>query len=135
MVKKILFICKYNRFRSKIAEYFFNKYNKNPRYVAKSAGIIRGAPVDLKEKKMCRKYDIILKDPTQGLSTNLLKWQDTTIIVANDVPASIFKDNKRNGKELIVWKIPDTKSDNEARIKKIIEMIRNKITRYVGRLK
>ena len=41
----ILFVCKYNRFRSKIAEAYFNKINKNKLVSVKSAGIIRGNPV------------------------------------------------------------------------------------------
>ena len=39
---KILFICRHNRFRSKIAEAYFNKINKNKNLIAKGAGIFPG---------------------------------------------------------------------------------------------
>ena len=36
---KILFICKYNRFRSRVAEGIFNKLSANDKFVCSSAGI------------------------------------------------------------------------------------------------
>ena len=103
MVKNILFICKYNRFRSKIAEYLFNKFNRNKNYKAKSAGLVKGSPLNYFQKRVCKKIGIILKDPTTGLSSKLLKWQDILIIVADDVPPSIFRESRISGKKLIVW--------------------------------
>jgi len=37
---KILFVCKHNRFRSKVAEAFFNKLKKNKKIKAESAGLV-----------------------------------------------------------------------------------------------
>jgi len=41
-MKKILFVCKYNRFRSKTAEAFFNLLKHNKKIKAKSTGLIKG---------------------------------------------------------------------------------------------
>ena len=47
MTKSILFVCKYNRFRSRVAEAYFKKINKNKNISVKSAGIIKGnLPLD-----------------------------------------------------------------------------------------
>lgn len=37
---KILFVCRHNRFRSKVTDAIFNKLNKNPKIKAESRGII-----------------------------------------------------------------------------------------------
>jgi len=130
----ILFICKYNRFRSKIAESLFNKLNKNKKNKAKSAGIIRGSPISSEVIQAAKDYGIELKSKPFGLTTELLKWQDLAIIVANDVPESILQDNEKYGKKLIVWKIPDTDSKEEEMIKKIIDQIEIKVKELVKNL-
>lgn len=138
MKKNILFVCKYNKFRSRVAESFFNKLNKNPNYKAKSAGIIKDRPEDiihLLENSICGKMGISLKGSPQGISFPLLKWQDIIVIVANDVPSSIFKDNKRYGKKLIVWKISDAKTNNKKEILSIIKSIEKKVKRFTKELK
>jgi len=134
-MKNILFLCKYNRFRSKVAEDYFNRINKNPKLKAKSAGIIEGSPIDLTQKKISKKLGIELKGKPKGVSTKLLKWQDIIVIVANDVPPALFKDNKKYGKKLIVWKIPDAKEDNESEIKRIVNSIKINVNNLVKGLK
>ena len=57
----ILFICRYNRFRSVIAEGFFKKYNKNKKHKAKSAGLIIGTPMNREVKKVARDLKIKIK--------------------------------------------------------------------------
>lgn len=132
---KILFVCKHNRFRSKFAEALFNKYNKNKKYVADSAGLIRGRyPLDKVQAEIGRKRGIILKGRPKGLSSELLFLQDKVIIVANDVPASIFIGRKNKNKSVLkveVWKIPDTRSDNEKEINSIIDKIEKKVIELV----
>ncbi len=123
----ILFICKYNRFRSKIAEALFNKFNKNSKNKAKSAGMIKGSQLDKNQVKVAKKRGIELKGGPVGLSTKLLKWQDVVIIVADDVPMEIFKDNIRYGKKLIIWKIQDAQDDNDEETERIISLIEEKI--------
>ncbi|MBI3334533.1 hypothetical protein HYZ97_03535 [Candidatus Pacearchaeota archaeon] len=127
----ILFICKYNRFRSRIAEAEFNKINKNKSNTAKSAGIIQGSyPLDARQVKLARELNISLKGKPHGLSTKLLQWQDIAIIVANDVPSIILNGSKRYGKKVIKWNIPDDKTGAESEINKI----KNKTQRLVGEL-
>ena len=48
---KILFICKYNAFRSKVAESYFNKMNKNKKIKAFSRGFIMGGAPDKSQRQ------------------------------------------------------------------------------------
>ncbi|MEK6895860.1 MAG: hypothetical protein AABX12_00165 [Nanoarchaeota archaeon] len=134
MKANILFICKYNRFRSRIAEDYFNQINTNKKIKTKSAGIIQGSPVNQAERKICRAMHIDISGKPQGLSSNLLKWQDITVIVANDVPPAIFKNNKKYGKKLLVWEIPDNKGDTKKEIEQIVESIKRKVEVLVKNL-
>ncbi len=132
----ILFICKYNRFRSKIAEILFKQYNKNKELKVRSAGIIQGSfPLDKYEVAEAKKKGIILKGKPIGISSKLLKWQDVIVICADDVPSSIFSDNEQYGKKIIVWKIKDNKTDKEGEIRNIISMIDKKVSEFVGKLR
>ena len=130
----ILFVCKHNRFRSKIAEAIFNKLNKSKRFRARSAGLIRGSPVNYFQKSVCINQGIKLRDPVNGISTKLLKWQGILVIVADDVPPSIFINNRKYGKKLIVWKIPDAKSNERKEIINIIKLIEKKVKLFVEAL-
>lgn len=129
MKKNILFICKWNRFRSRVAEAFFKKYNKNSKFKVKSAGLIKGSPI--KPSPVIKEFGINIKGPTNGISTKLLKWHNVMIIVADDVPKSLFKDNKKFGKKLIVWEIPDAKTDNDKEIRKIVKRIERRIKNWL----
>lgn len=131
----ILFICKYNRFRSKIAEAFFNKLNKNKNYKAKSAGIIKGSPISKEIINSAKDFKLIIKSKPQGLTTKLLKWQNMAIIVGDDIPKAILKDNKKFGKKLLVWNIPDTPSNKKKDIKKIIPKIKTRIIHFLKQIK
>src|SRR3989338_5964542 len=128
MLKKILFICRYNRFRSKYAESLFKKINKNKDYKAKSAGAIKGFyPYYKNELKVGKELGLSITGRPQGLSSKLLDWADIYIIVADDVPASLFTDSIRYGKKLIIWKVPDANPSNKNEIKKIIKQINKRI--------
>ena len=131
----ILFICKFNRFRSKVAEAFFIKLNKNPKHKTKSAGIIRGSKVSKEIKAAAKEFGIKIKSQPQGLSTKLLKWQELAIIVANDVPKEILVDNKKYNKKLEVWKIQDTSGKDKETMNKIISEIDKKVKNLVKKLK
>ena len=132
---KILFICKFNRFRSQVAEGLFKKINKNKKHKAKSAGLIRGTPLSKVVIDSAKDFDVELKHKPKGLTSDMLKWSDTQINVADDVPRGILKDSKKYGKKLEVWMIPDTDSNNKKDNIKIIKMIEKKIINLVGRLK
>src|SRR3989344_7542996 len=124
----ILFVCKWNRFRSRVAEAYFKKINKNKSIQVKSAGLIQGEyPIDEQQYKIAKEFGININGKPQGISTDLLNWTDILIIVANDVPKKIFKENKKYGKKTIVWKIKDENFGNERNIRKIISKIIKRI--------
>lgn len=142
----ILFICKYNRFRSQIAELYFNKINKNKSIRATSAGIIKGwYPLDVNEVRIAKKFGIKLNKKPKGVSTKLLRKIDKIIIVANDVPISLFEGiftstNKKigfNSKNRIEnWKIPDVGlGDGDEKIERIIKVIITKVDDLMKKLK
>ncbi len=129
--KNILFVCKYNRFRSKIAEALFNKFNKNKKNKAKSAGVIRGYPISKEIINASKKLGIRIKGKPQGLSTELLRWADLTILVADDIPSLIF--SSKYTKKLIVWRIRDAKNNKE--LSKKIKLIEKRVKDLIKNLK
>lgn len=140
----ILFVCKHNIFRSHIAEDFFNRLNKNKKYRAESAGVIKWNKRDLRkdegykaEIKITRKFGIKLKGNSRGLNSSLLKKTDILVIVADDVSPSIFKDKSFKGR-ITVWKTPDVKPRDTKKEKIALESIRyieNKVEEFVKKLK
>ena len=124
---KILFICKYNRFRSRIAAEYFKKINKNKKIRINSAGLIKGSPVNPEVIKIAKQFGINISGKTKGLSSDLLKKQDLIINVANDVPNSIFKSKV---KKIILWKIPDVTKVEKKQIIKIINQIIKKTKEF-----
>ena len=132
---KILFLCKFNRFRSKVAEAYFNKINRNSKNKAKSAGIIRGNPLDRKQVSVAKKMGINISSKPKGLTSKMLEWNDTSIVVADDIPKAVLKENKKYGKGLIVWNIPDAKTNKDKEIKSIINQIKKKVDKLMERVK
>ena len=107
MKENILFVCKYNRFRSKVAEAYFNKINKNRNITAKSLGIIKGNPISKDAKIAAKKYGLNIGGEPKTLSSKLLSKTNRIIIVADDVPKEIFKYKDRYLQKILVWKIKD----------------------------
>ena len=130
----ILFICKYNRFRSKTAEAFFKSMYKGKTHKVKSAGIIRGSPVSKEIQQATKAFNIKINTKPKGLTTTMLKWHNLAIIVADDVPKAIFADSKRYGKKVLVWKVPDSKSNNLPGMNKSIKIIQEKVKEFVETL-
>lgn len=119
MTYNILFICKYNRFRSRVADAYFRKINKNNNIKTQSGGIFKGRPVNKKAIKILKKVGLDIDGKTKGISTELLGKQDLIVIVADNVPKSLF--DERHAKNMIVWKIPDAK---EGDLKTIMETLK-----------
>lgn len=123
----ILFVCKYNRFRSKVAEEIFNKLDKNEKIKAESAGIIIDSKrpyieknvIDIMEEKG---YNI--KGKSQKINPNFIKKSDLIIIAANDVNK---KDLPTTNAKIIKWNIPDCYAYDIPSIKKIINQIEKKV--------
>ncbi len=128
----ILFVCKGNRFRSKVAEAVFNKLNRSRHHKAKSAGIIKGRPVADIVKICANELGYTIKGPPRTIDIPLLKWQDMIVIVADNVPSSLFDDIVIDRRRINtrVWKIPDT----EVADKEVIMNIMKKIEKNVIKL-
>lgn len=126
----ILFVCKYNRFRSKVAEAYFKKINKNKFIKTDGAGIFGGwYPLDPIQIKVAKKYNINLKGKPNNLTYQRIKWADLIIISANDVPKRIFKETFVGKRRVIKWWIPDVKNNKtkEYKTERIIKLIIKKV--------
>lgn len=137
----ILFVCKHNIFRSKVAEAYFNKINKNKKIKASSAGIIPGRKLVSDQEKVVRSQTLVAKKlginivrNPKGTSVGLLKKQDLIILVSNDIPIKIFN-NKDYIKKIIQWKIPDVLENNPNAMEKTIRLIIQKVNKLVNDLK
>jgi protein-tyrosine-phosphatase len=131
---RVLFICKHNRFRSKVAEALFKKYNKNKQIKAESAGI------DLDYILVAENVIEALKEfginkvnrKPRKISKELINNSDLIVIVANNINKNMFKNYK---KKIIVWKISDTNQDNYKGILKRTKLIEKRIKNLVSMLK
>jgi len=133
-IKNILFVCKHNVFRSRIAEIFFNKFNKNKNYIARSAGLIPGKNLVNSQVEVAKKLGLDLNGKPQPITLDLLRNTDLMVVVADDVPPKIF-DNKKYGRTEYVWKITDDKTGSPEEIYNIIKKIEKKIKSFVESLK
>jgi len=132
----ILFVCKYNRFRSKVAEAYFNKINKNKSVKTDSAGIFgRWFPLDPIQIKVAKKYGINIKGKPQSLSYQKVQWADLIVIVADDVPKKIFKGEFMKKTKLIKLRIKDARRKNkEQTSERITKSIIKKIDKFNKKL-
>lgn len=104
----ILFVCKFNRLRSAFAEAYFNDKRPSSNFQCRSAGIIRGSPITDDIREVAQVYGVAMKAAPEGLSTDVLDWQNRIIIVADDVPSSIFEDHRIDTDGIVIWNIPDS---------------------------
>ena len=142
----ILFVCKHNVFRSKVAEAYFRKVNKNKEINVNSAGIIKVDVISEVEKKLIRlqrkiakEFGINIKNGSRQLNVSLLKKQDIIFIVADDVSKKIFNSKfyLKPKLKIIVWKIPDVKGEKNDKeiIKNSIKTIIKNVDKLVEELK
>lgn len=124
----ILFVCKFNVFRSQIAEAYFKKINKNRNIKVRSAGVIRETKIFRNVIRISKSQGINLKGGPEGLNAKLVKWADLIVITANDVPKSIF-----TKKKVIVWNIEDVDEREENLVEKRIRIMK-KIMKKVEKL-
>ncbi|MBU3924151.1 MAG: hypothetical protein KJ592_04490 [Nanoarchaeota archaeon] len=135
MTNSITFICAYNMTRSQISEYLFNKLNKNKKWKAISAGVFGGKYVEDKTlNKVGKKYGFKQKIP-KALDRHLLSKQSIIVLVADDIPISLFSVYKKRGIKVLHWKIKDCwkrKSKNkEEAMEEIYLDIEKKIKSFV----
>ena len=131
----ILFVCRYNKFRSRVAEAYFNKVNKNKNWEAKSAGLIKGYDVEKNNVKLLKKeFNINIYGKTKGLNAKDISRQNITVIVADNVPKSVFNRNKKFGKKVIKFNIKDTSVKNTKMKIKITRKIIKKVDSLIKQL-
>ncbi|MBU2612785.1 MAG: hypothetical protein KKB62_03635 [Nanoarchaeota archaeon] len=145
MVKNILFVCRHNVFRSQIAQEFFKRLNKNKNYKAESAGLISYKKEDYKnnknykiEKSEAKKLGLRFNKKSKSLNSSLLKKTDILVVVANDIPISMFDNEVAFRGKIVLWKIPDIrKKDKNPRkvIRNSVLLIEKKVKEFVGGLK
>ena len=126
----ILFVCKYNRFRSKVAEVFFNFYNRNKKHKVKSRGTEPDyIPVAESVKKVLKEFGIknIDKKPRK-LSRKAITWADLIIITADNVDLDLKPKNKK----ILKWEISDTSQSNVNGIKVRAKNIEKRIKKLVS---
>lgn len=107
---KLLFVCKYNRFRSKVAECIFNALNVDKNVHAESAGLLMDASRQYIEKnvlKIMNEKGYGLRGVPRQLTSRLVKDFDVVVIVADNVNKEFFHGFK--GK-IVKWKISDCKA-------------------------
>ena len=121
----ILFICKYNLFRSKVAETYLRKIN--PSLKISSAGVVPyniNLPKGKQERNkiLLEKFNIKIKGNPNGVSAKLLEKQDKIIVISDDIPKEVFN-NKLWKDKVNVWKIENEEGSNKQKIEKIVKAI------------
>ena len=138
MAKKILFVCKFNRFRSKTAEAYFNKVNQNKNWKAVSGGLIRMqgllGPTMLSRANFIKKrFGFKIGRRSNGLNDKLLRKVDKIVVVAADVPKIVF--NFPDWKDKVeCWKIPDEWKDDNKSVEGIVKDLIKRVDLLIGRL-
>lgn len=128
---KIIFVCKHNRFRSKVAEAIFNKLNKNPKVKAESRGILLDELRPYIEKnviKIMNEKGYQINGKPEKLAISEINNYDLLIIVANNIDKEFF--NKFKGK-IIKWDIEDCNANNINKIKSTVNEIENKVKDFL----
>ncbi len=127
---KITFVCRHNRFRSKVAEAYFKKINKNKKIKIASVGLIKGFPVAKNVIEIGKKFGMKIKRKTNYFPEDLLVNSDLIVIVANDIPISLFD----RAKKVVVWKIPDASQRDKKAIEKRMKLIMKKVQELIKNL-
>ncbi|MDP2629028.1 MAG: hypothetical protein Q8P15_04000 [Nanoarchaeota archaeon] len=129
-MKQIIFICKYNAFRSRIAENYFKKINKNKKISAISAGFIMDEGPDRTQISGAKKIAGIDISRQKAVPVKMsdLRKVEKIIVVAYDIPEIMFNNGLYNlKKKLEIWKIPDEQKGNSKNIERIIKNIMKKV--------
>ncbi|PIN95071.1 hypothetical protein COU53_01065 [Candidatus Pacearchaeota archaeon CG10_big_fil_rev_8_21_14_0_10_30_48] len=132
---KIIFICKHNVFRSRVAEAVFKKHYKGKKWKVKSRGTF---PLNNGLKNTINAVKEIgynIKGNPKGMTYEDIITSDLIVIVADDVPKKLFDKYKKQMGKLIVWKIPDTKQSDTGSIQKISRDIEKRVKGLVKTLK
>jgi len=130
---KILFVCKYNRLRSKIAENLFRFYTKGSKHEVKSAGIrsyLLSPFMVHRVKQLLEQRGVSIEDESSVIINEyLMKWADKIIIVADDVSKDGFPKDKTE-----IWQVSDIDDKDDRKVKIKIDEIEVKIKEFVEKL-
>jgi len=128
---KVMFVCKHNRFRSKVAESIFSHYAKG-RHQVISRGLIKDIGVHSNVKRALKSIGVKLKsDGSRNISVDDFKWADIEVIVADNVPKSLFL---QYDTKIKVWKIRDTHQDDYNGILSRIKNIEKRVKSLIEKL-
>ncbi|MBI2044306.1 hypothetical protein HYT24_03005 [Candidatus Pacearchaeota archaeon] len=134
---KIIFLCKYNAFRSRVAEYYFKKINRNRNIQVISRGLIMGGAPDRVQLDIVEKVLNINIGNRKSKPIKLKEMieSDMIIVVANDIPKVMFNYEPINlDKKLVFWNIKDEQLQNKENIKCIVLSIKEKVNQLNKKL-
>jgi protein-tyrosine-phosphatase len=127
---KILFICKHNVFRSRVAEEYFNKINQNKGVTVMSRGLVMGGSSDSEQRSVARELlgvNIAKRGPLP-LKKDELEETDKIIVVADDIPRVFFDYQIMTIQPKVeIWKIHDEQLKRKSNIKKTVLKIKKKV--------
>lgn len=126
MVKIVLFVCKGNRYRSRIAEEIFNK-NPPKGFVAESAGIQYQKYNDRVMPKVLKEIGIDMsKRKPRKLSENMIKKASKIIVFDGvEIPS----------KQAEVWPVKDCRAGDVDCIRKGRKQIERRVAELINELK
>ena len=130
---KILFVCKYNRLRSKIAENLFRFYDVDKKHEVKSSGLrsyLMNPYIVPRAKLLLEQRGVkVEEDSSNMINDYLIKWADKIIIVADDIPIDIFPKEKTE-----VWEVSDIDDKDDRKVSVKIDEIDVKIKEFIANL-
>ena len=135
-MKRILFICKHNRFRSKVAEALLKKEIEERQIKnmeVKSAGVFLDwmfPYVSENVHKILMEKGMKVEDKSREVNDEDTRWADKIIIVADNVSLDLFPKAKRE-----VWKISDCDQSDEEGIRERTEKIAKKVNGLIKKIK
>jgi len=131
---RILFVCKHNRFRSKVAEAIFNKLNKNKNFHAESAGLYLDEERPYIEEnivKVMSKRGYEVGGKPRKLTKSLMKKFDLIILLlspSDKIRLSNFSE------EIIRWNVLDCSASDIQKLNQIINKIELKIKNLLQKI-
>ena len=134
----VLFVCKFNRYRSNVALALFKKYNKNLNIEAKASGIIKGPPILEQMQRVAREFNVKLTKVPENLTEEIYNWADLVVLVGEEIPISLFDNIEGTPREAIQWKLKDVMQfdlDYHEKTKLLTKEIEENIKKLVDELK
>ena len=122
----LLFVCKYNRFRSRVAEAIFLSLNKNKKTKVRSRGIM----LDKLKPYVARSVISIMGKKgykvggkSKKISKRDILWSDLIIVVADNV--------KIRSRKVVYWKVSDISQSYFIGIRTRINKIEKRVKKLV----